>query len=90
MAIRYRVYTEHKNKRDLMAYLNSTLESYTIYYVDGYWRGNAEGSLVIEYISDTLSVVSRGKIFDTAHWIKKYNEQQSVLITQEEVTAVFV
>ena len=84
---RYRIYTELKKKECLIEYLASRLEGYTVFYCDGYWLGSREDSLVIEYIAGRMG---RVEVDNIAHWIKEHNNQQSVLVTQEEVTVDYI
>lgn len=84
----YRIYTEHLNKNKIIAICNQALSTggYTIYETTGYWKGQEEISLVIEHISCLPFAPERMK--DIAQQIKDVNNQQTVLLTCQDMNYV--
>lgn len=73
----YRIYTEAKNKREIVLLTGKEFESFTLQPTIGYYRGNPERSIVIEIVGAT----ERG-VRQLAQRIQKMNGQKSVLITR--------
>lgn len=83
----YRVCTENKNYQDITDYLdNHFLDGYTIINANGAWQGQREKSLIIEIIETTGMTAMR----HFAYWLKKYNEQQAVLIEVIEIDSYMI
>lgn len=75
----YRICTENKNYQDVCQYLDEHFpDGYTIINANGAWQGVREKSLVIE-ITGTWQNISI-KIEKLAYWLKKYNNQQAILV----------
>jgi len=75
----YRIFTENKNYAAITDRLDIQFpDGYTIINANGAWQGQREKSLIIEIVSDSPSIESDiGKL---AYWLKKYNEQDVVLL----------
>ena len=80
----YRVCTENKNYGDITCYLNKHFQDgYTTVNANGAWQGQREKSLIIEIVSDVPSIESDiGKL---CYWLKKYNDQQAVMLQVIEI-----
>lgn len=96
---RYRIYTEHKNIGRIRAILDTNLDGYTLFTGVGYWQGQKETSLVVEYLAEEQTVPrvrtckplsGDALIVQICKDIKAANEQQAVLWTKETVGANFV
>jgi hypothetical protein len=72
----YRIYTEQKNKREIISLAARRFESFTIQPTTGYYRTKAENSIVLEIVGASERDVSQ-----LALHIKKMNGQKSILIT---------
>ncbi len=75
----YRIFTEDKNYAAITGRLDIQFpDGYTIINANGAWQGVREKSLIIEIVSDSPSIESDiGKL---AYWLKKFNEQDAVLL----------
>jgi acetolactate synthase regulatory subunit len=71
----FRIYTEEKNKRDILRLAAQQFESFTIQPTLGYYKGKAEKSIVIEFVGASERSVTR-----LALRIQKMNGQKSVLV----------
>jgi hypothetical protein len=80
---RFRIYTEDKNRGDIMGTAASWFSSFTVLHGDGMWQGAEESCLVIEVLTHTDHDGFNVKQF--CQWIKDYNDQKEVLVTVEEV-----
>ncbi len=86
----YRIYTENKNKAEIIDILK-VLDGFTILEATGYWLGSqpyflVEASLVIERLGyDDKELINR-----IAEEIKSLNQQESVIVTCQDVEAEFV
>mgnify|MGYP001598676099 FL=1 len=83
----YRICTEDINRRQLTNLINRHFDGYTLYTVEGRWKGKAEDALVIEIVGD---LADRAPVHILAHEIKALNEQESVLIEEIESCNHFV
>jgi hypothetical protein len=83
---KYRIYTENKNLEKIKELASSYLESFTIFQAGGCWKGAWEDSVVIESIGKFLL----GDVRRLAMEIKKMNDQEAVLITQEDVEIILI
>jgi hypothetical protein len=71
----YRIYTEAKNKREIVRLIGETFESFSLQPTIGYYRGRPENSIVIEIVG------AKGQqIMQVAQRIQRMNGQKSVLI----------
>jgi hypothetical protein len=86
--IKYRIYTEDKNRQAIAANCcNYLTPGYTLFVAAGVWQGIPEKSLVIEFITEKridLTIISLCTI------IKNVNKQEAVLYTMEEVESGIV
>ncbi len=88
---RYRIYTEDKNFCKIIDKFAETLPGFTVYFTIGFWKGEKEISLVIEILmEDDFTKHAELNILDLAQWIKGNNQQESVMITIEEIETVSV
>lgn len=71
----YRVYTEEKNKRDIVRLAAQQFESFTLQPTLGYYRGRSEKSVVVEVVGASERSVTR-----FALGIQKMNGQKTVLL----------
>ena len=72
----YRICTEDTNRRQLTDLIDQHFDGYTLYTVEGRWKGKAEDALIIEIASH--GTFSRVKVLAEA--IKELNQQEPVLI----------
>ena len=70
----FRIYTEEKNKREIVRLTGKTFDNFTMQPTLGYYKGKPEKSIVIEIIGARASEVRK-----LALSIKKMNGQKSVL-----------
>lgn len=80
----YRVCTENKNYENIVNYLDQHFpDGYTIINANGAWQGQREKSLIIEIVSNKpYAESSIGKL---CYWLKKYNEQDAVMVQAIEI-----
>jgi hypothetical protein len=84
MSILYRIYTEDRNRGDIIEYVSSFFwNGFTTLNGVGYWHGQAESCLVIEIIHDSEDAEITVK--NIARWIQKHNAQESVAVTKQEI-----
>ncbi|MCK5608859.1 hypothetical protein KAR91_43705 [Candidatus Pacearchaeota archaeon] len=77
----YRICTENKNYSAILDRLDSQFpDGYTIINANGAWQGQREKSLIIEIVSEYPNGI--GKL---AYWLKKYNEQDTVMLQVIEI-----
>ena len=87
MATQYRIYTENKNKEQVISLLNNYLGDFTVFEATGYWNRQGEDSLIIEIIgSKNITSV----IHEIATKIKIMNQQQAVLVTKVQVDDILI
>jgi hypothetical protein len=71
----YRLYTENKNKRDIVRLVAKRFESFTVQPTLGYYQGKSERSIMIEIVG----APERG-MKEVARMIAAMNGQKSVLV----------
>jgi hypothetical protein len=71
----YRIYTEAKNKREIVRLTGEKFESFTLQPTIGYYRRRPEHSIVIEIVGATEQEIMR-----VAQRIQRMNGQKSVLV----------
>jgi hypothetical protein len=71
----FRIYTEEKNKRDIVRLTGQEFESFTLQPTLGYYRGKPEKSIVIEIVGAREPAIRK-----LARRIKQMNGQKSILI----------
>ena len=81
---RFRIYTENKNCEGLQALVGTFFKGFTIFEAQGFYKGELEGSLVIEIIAPIREEIASDIEFLGSE-ICHYNDQERVLITKEEV-----
>jgi hypothetical protein len=84
---RYRIYTEDKNRPYISKLLLQQVPGFTMFPALGYWEETRENSLVIEILDDNLTLET---VQELAKLIKKYNNQEAVLVTVETVAGGIV
>lgn len=88
--ILYRIYTELSTPKHLdNIYLSMMIEripGYTLIHTEGYWKGAAEKSCIIEILSDR----PKEDIHALARRIQKHNNQQEVIITAQTVDTTVI
>ena len=85
----YRIYTENKNREKIEEEVSKYFEGFTVYEAIGYWKMIKEKSLVIEIL--TKNVVESGlEINVICRAIKSFNEQESILLTLQNIEVVFI
>ena len=75
----YRIYTENKNQKEIEKIVGKDFEGFTIFKAKGFWRLQAEKSLIIEIESPGIG---KEKVNKLAKKIKKANEQEAVLVQE--------
>ncbi len=83
----YRIFTEDKNRRELLPIISKQFPGFTVIEATGYWLGKPEKSLVIE-IMTRLS--DDTPIMHLAGLIQDLNNQEAVLVQVLEETHTFV
>lgn len=80
----YRICTENKNYQDIRIYLDQHFPNgYTMIGTWGFWQGQREKSLIIEIVLDVPYMESGiGKL---VYWLKKFNDQQAVMVQISEI-----
>lgn len=71
----YRVLTENKNKRDILALASGYFQGFTVLEGRGFWQGQQEKSLILEVETNDERSVKR-----LANDIKIFNSQEAVLV----------
>ena len=71
----HRIYTEDKNKREIIKLVAVKFESFTLQPTTGYFRGKGERSILIEIVG-----AAKRDIRDLAARIAEMNGQKSVLV----------
>lgn len=71
----FRIYTEEKNKRDIVRLAGKAFDNFTLQPTLGYYKGRPEKSIVIEIVGAREAAVR-----ELARRIRKMNGQKSVLI----------
>ena len=89
--VRFRVYTEDKNRRDIVQAFSHRFEAFTVYTASGYWKGTPEASLIFEVITPRNGAGNVERVIQeySETWLKRFNKQAAVLITRE-VTEVSI
>jgi hypothetical protein len=78
----HRLYTEDKNKRQILRVAAAHFESFTVQPTEGYYRGRREQSIVLE-----INGAHPRKVEELAREIRRMNGQKSVLILRTRATA---
>lgn len=80
--ILYRIYTEDKNRSEVIERVTRDFDGFTVMTGDGYWKGKVENCLILEIIT---SSDNHDKILRIAEWIEVHNDQESVVIINHVV-----
>jgi hypothetical protein len=88
--IRARVYTENKRLVELCQIADGYFKGYTVFGAGGSWKGKHEPSVCFEIIEDTTEKSMTFAVEDFASDIKRFNEQEAVLYTIEEIKGVLL
>lgn len=83
----YRIYTENKNYDEVMEIASKSFKGFTVMKAEGYWRGIPEHGLVIEILADESEA---DNVTVVAYNIKKFNAQESVLVTESTIEHKFI
>ncbi len=75
----YRIFTENKNYQGVVDIVSSHHDGFTIIKSDGYWKKEAEHSLIIE-IDINSPVAIYATIPKICFAIKKLNKQDKILV----------
>jgi PII-like signaling protein len=81
---RYRIYTENKNRMDIIETVQRFCLGFTVFHAFGFWKGDGEMSIVIEVIDADPKYIA-----SLAMWIKEYNNQDAVMVTVDQVEVIF-
>lgn len=78
----YRILTENKNYDETVRLVAEHFDGFTVIHADGFWKGQAEHSLVIEILPPVRmgDGEARTQVEKLAYAIKKQNDQQEVMI----------
>jgi hypothetical protein len=85
MTTAYRIYTEDRNRDEVLAVLAMRFEGFTVSPAIGAWRGRVEQSLVVE-----LFGVDRVQVEKAAREIAVLNQQEAVAIMEFQTEVKFV
>jgi uncharacterized membrane-anchored protein YitT (DUF2179 family) len=87
----WRIYTEKKNTRMVENLLNIYYKGYTLIKATGYWKGEKENSLIVEILlNESGTNLNRDNLQKIADEIKRFNDQQTVLITCQNINTEFI
>lgn len=88
----FRLYTESSRTLDTntLRIASEILKGFTAIHATGYWQGKAEDSLIIETVVNSTTVDTfRVLVRVCADRIALANEQDSVLVTEQPISAEF-
>jgi hypothetical protein len=77
--ILYKILTEDLNREEVYRMVSALFNGFTVYQASGFWKGNAELSLVIEIIAENYD---RHQIVALCEAIKQHNRQQCVMLVK--------
>jgi VCBS repeat-containing protein len=78
----HRIYTEDKNKSEILRLASTQFESFMVQPTDGYYQGKHERSIVLE-----IAGAQQRQVEKLAEQIRHMNGQKSVLILKTRGTA---
>lgn len=84
----YRIYTENKNRSWIEKQASRLFSGFSVVNAIGYWEGSKEKSLIIEIIAGNTKG-NKNKLAVLKDLIKRYNQQESVLLTECEIKVEF-
>lgn len=91
MNTQFRIYTESTGGKRTRAIVETgnLFDGFTVIDVEGYWKGAAEESIIIEIMAEgTARNIS--KVETLARCIKRLNDQDAVLVTETEIKGRFI
>ncbi len=75
----YRIFTEYRNIDKIKRIAARNMDGFTVIPADGYWKGQEENSVIIEYVGNDTTL-DRSRVQAVAEQIKKVNHQDVVLV----------
>ena len=81
----YRIYTEDTNRKGILACVSAAFEGFTVIPAQGYWKGERENSLVLEFETEDA-----GAVYALAESIRTLNHQEAVLVTYTPSTSKLI
>jgi hypothetical protein len=83
----YRICTENRNFEQTIQLVAKHFDGFTVLHADGFWKGQAEHSLVIEILPPVKigDGEARTQVEKLAHAIRKQNKQQTIMIQRISV-----
>lgn len=81
----FRIYTERLNEEKIKELLSLSFDGFTVIYTKGFWKKTEENGLIVEIITSNETLI-RG----IAKEIKRFNNQDAVLITSQSVDCELV
>ncbi len=85
--VKFTIYTEDKNRREIEVIVTKYFTGFTIIPAVGFYKGAREQSVIIELILDRTTKVFED-VKNLCEEIKKYNDQESILLTRENALDV--
>lgn len=81
----YRIYTEDKNRKGIIACAATLFDGFTALPATGYWKGEKENALILEFDTEDAN-----KVHALAENIRLLNHQEAVLVTYAVSSAKYV
>lgn len=76
----FKIYTERMNEEKINELLSISFDGFTVIHTQGNWKGIKENSIIVEIITKNVTLVKA-----IAKAIKKFNKQDKVLVTCQNV-----
>ena len=76
----FKIYTERMNEDKINELLSISFDGFTVIHTQGNWKGVKEDSIIIEIITKNETLVKA-----IAQAIKKFNKQEAILVTSQNV-----
>ena len=86
----YRIYTEDKNRDQLIATIGILFENFTVTLGTCFWHGKKEYTVIIEIVDDGQSGNMMKGIQSVAMGIKSLNNQDEILLTETKADIRFL
>jgi len=83
----YRIYTEAVNVDWIVDTAAARFPAFTVLRADGFWQGNSESSLVLEFLTEEHNAAAVNLL---AHAIKVHNAQNAVLVVSQKVDSTLI
>ena len=87
MKIEYKIQTEDINREKILRIVRNIFSGFSVQVQLGYWDKIQENSICIIVIANRED---RDAIFNIAKGIKDLNNQESVLVTEQEIRSVLI